>query len=77
MSFPNDPSTGSGVSNSDSPMALIEGDDVVTLPLVSSTPFRNDTITDATLDAKLTEHRAKMLASMKDSVYSHNMLSRN
>ena len=39
----------------------------VTAPL-DSTPFRNDTITDATLDAKFVEHRTKMSISMKESI---------
>ena len=41
----------------------------VTAPL-DSTPFRNDTITDATLDAKFVEHRTKMSISMKESILS-------
>jgi hypothetical protein len=41
----------------------------VTAPL-DSTPFRNDTITDATLDAKFLEHRTKMSISMKESILS-------
>jgi hypothetical protein len=40
-----------------------------TAPL-ASTPFRNDTITDATLDAKFVEHRTKMSISMKESILS-------
>jgi hypothetical protein len=39
----------------------------VTAPL-DSTPFRNDTITDATLDAKFLEQRTKMSISMKESI---------
>jgi hypothetical protein len=41
----------------------------VTAPL-DSTPFRNDTITDATLDAKFLEHRTKMSISRKESILS-------
>ena len=39
----------------------------VTAPL-DSTPFHNDTITDATLDAKFLEHRTKISISMKESI---------
>ena len=39
----------------------------ITAPL-DSTPFRNDTITDATLDAKFLEHRTKTSISMKESI---------
>ena len=35
---------------------------------MDSTPFRNDTITDATLDAKFPEHHAKMSISTKESI---------
>ena len=38
-----------------------------TAPL-DSTPFRNDTITDATLDAKFLEHRTKISIFMKESI---------
>jgi hypothetical protein len=40
----------------------------ITATPLDSTPFRNDTITDATLDAKFLEHRAKMSISMKESI---------
>jgi predicted amino acid-binding ACT domain protein len=35
---------------------------------LDGTPFCNDTITDAILDVKLVEHRAKMTTSMKESI---------
>ena len=41
---------------------------LVTAPSLDSTPFRNDTITDATLDAKFVDHRTKMSISMKESI---------
>jgi hypothetical protein len=40
------------------------------LPPWTVLPFRNDTITDATLDAKFLEHRTKMSISMKESILS-------
>ena len=40
----------------------------ITAAPLDSTPFRNDTITDATLDAKFLEHRTKMSISMKESI---------
>ena len=40
----------------------------ITAAPLDSTPFRNDMITDATLDAKFLEHRAKMSISTKESI---------
>jgi hypothetical protein len=64
MSFSNDPSA--GTDPIDFSIALIEGDEIV-FPLMG-TLFCNDTITDATLDAKLIEHHAKMATLMKESI---------
>ena len=68
---PNESSAGNGdndlAHSSDPPNPLIPLP-VVVSPL-NSTPFRNDTITDATLDAKLIEHRNQMSKTMKDSIH--------
>ena len=70
----NDSSAGNSDRDNDPDLHLIE-DGASSAPLLipsivipitaaplDSTPFRNDTITDATLDAKFLEHRAKCLS---------------
>jgi hypothetical protein len=54
-----------------SPTTLLIPSVVFPVPApLDSTPFRNDTITDATLDAKFLEHRTKMSISIKESILS-------